>query len=157
MIPYDIVETEFGPQNFLAAPKQLMNVAEITEYFMKWFPALAAEAKNQQLHLNGQPSGFYSLWDEATHTTEVQAVMPVQDPALENGEFTVIGLPATKVLRASYYGPYEGTSAAHAALDKFIRENSYTITGNPWETYVTDPAEEPDPASWLTEVYYPVA
>jgi AraC family transcriptional regulator len=27
--------------------------------------------------------------------------------------------------------------------------------GAPWETYLTDPAEVPDPAEWRTEVVYP--
>jgi effector-binding domain-containing protein len=25
-----------------------------------------------------------------------------------------------------------------------------------WEVYLTDPEEEPDPARWRTEVYWPV-
>ncbi|MFT4738765.1 MAG: effector-binding domain-containing protein, partial [Paraglaciecola sp.] len=28
--------------------------------------------------------------------------------------------------------------------------------GNPLEEYVTDPAAEPNPANWLTYVYYPI-
>ncbi len=27
----------------------------------------------------------------------------------------------------------------------------------PWESYVTDPAQHPDPADWRTEVYWPLA
>jgi hypothetical protein len=29
--------------------------------------------------------------------------------------------------------------------------------GAPWETYLTDPADLPDPADWRTEVCWPLA
>jgi len=28
--------------------------------------------------------------------------------------------------------------------------------GAPWESYVTDPADYPDPADWKTEIFWPV-
>ena len=31
------------------------------------------------------------------------------------------------------------------------------LSGAPWESYVTDPADHPDPADWRTEVYWPLA
>jgi AraC family transcriptional regulator len=29
-------------------------------------------------------------------------------------------------------------------------------TGDPWEVYVTDPGDEPDPSKWQTELVYPI-
>ncbi len=38
-----------------------------------------------------------------------------------------------------------------------MEENGLRPAGAPWEWYVTDPAEHPDPADWRTEIYWPAA
>jgi len=35
--------------------------------------------------------------------------------------------------------------------------NGVRAGGAPWESYVTDPGEHPDPADWRTEVYWPLS
>jgi effector-binding domain-containing protein len=32
----------------------------------------------------------------------------------------------------------------------------FTPAGPPWESYITDPAEHPDPKDWQTEVLWPI-
>lgn len=38
-----------------------------------------------------------------------------------------------------------------------LAENEVAPAGPPWETDITDPAEVPDPADWLTEVVWPIS
>lgn len=33
-----------------------------------------------------------------------------------------------------------------------VHEGPYDTAGAPWESYITDPAEYPDPKDWKTEV-----
>ena len=42
------------------------------------------------------------------------------------------------------------------ALERWIEANGYRTGGAPWESYITDPADLPDPADWRTEVYWPL-
>ena len=54
-------------------------------------------------------------------------------------------------------GTYETLSNAYAALEAWIEANGFTPAGAPWEYYITDPAEHPDPKDWKTGVYWPIA
>lgn len=42
-------------------------------------------------------------------------------------------------------------------MERSIEANDLKADGPPWEAYITDPAEHPDPANWRTEIYWPVA
>jgi len=63
------------------------------------------------------------------------------------------GLAATTV----HAGTYESLSNAYGALEAWIEANGFTAAGAPWECYITDPAEHPDPKDWKTGVYWPVS
>ena len=37
-----------------------------------------------------------------------------------------------------------------------MRTENLSAAGPPWETYLTDPGERPDPATWEIDVVHPV-
>lgn len=43
-----------------------------------------------------------------------------------------------------------------ATLVKWIEENGYQTTGAPYELYVKTGYENPNPATWETDIYFPV-
>ena len=45
----------------------------------------------------------------------------------------------------------------HIAAGNWIEQNGLRPAGPPWEDYLTDPAEHPDPKDWKTDVCWPVA
>jgi effector-binding domain-containing protein len=53
-------------------------------------------------------------------------------------------------------GTYGTLSEAYAALEVWIESHGLQSAGAPWEEYITDPAEHPDPKDWRTEVFWPV-
>jgi AraC family transcriptional regulator len=54
-------------------------------------------------------------------------------------------------------GPYDGLRDAYAAIEQWMGREGYKPAGAPWESYVTDPGEVPNPAEWKTEVFWPIA
>lgn len=74
--------------------------------------------------------------------------------AAEVLEVTLPGGPAATTVHA---GPYDTLANAYAALEAWIEANGFAAAGAPWECYVTDPAEHPDPKDWKTAVYWPIA
>ena len=53
-------------------------------------------------------------------------------------------------------GPYDKLQDAYAALEEWMGSEGFSPAGAPWESYVTDPAQYPNPADWKTEVFWPV-
>ena len=66
-------------------------------------------------------------------------------------------LPAGPVAVAIHGGPYDSLQETYVALEKWVEENGHRVAGPPWEQYVTDPGEHPNPADWRTEVCWPLA
>lgn len=87
----------------------------------------------------------------------IEPAMPLAAPATGEGEMQSGVLPGGPVALGIHAGPYEGLSETHAAIERWIEANGYRPDGAPWEQYVTDPAEHPNPADWRTEVYWPLA
>ena len=61
-------------------------------------------------------------------------------------------LPAVKVARTVYSGPYEGLPSAWGEFDKWMRANGHEQAENLWEVYSVGPQSSPDPANWRTEL-----
>ncbi len=74
-----------------------------------------------------------------------QAIKPV-------GRVMNSKLPAVKVARAVYEGPYEALAQAWGELQKWVREKKLVETGRFWERYLTNPAEVTDPKKYRTEL-----
>ena len=66
-------------------------------------------------------------------------------------------LPDGAAIVAVHGGSYEQLGETYAAAERWMEENAVHPGGAPWEWYVTDPAEHPDPAEWRTHVFWPIA
>jgi AraC family transcriptional regulator len=45
---------------------------------------------------------------------------------------------------------------AYGAVEQWIAANGYEPAGAPWEVYLNDPGDHPDPKDWKTEIFWPV-
>jgi AraC family transcriptional regulator len=66
-------------------------------------------------------------------------------------------LPGGRAAVAIHRGPYDGLAATYDALAAWIAAEGHTAGDGPWEVYLSDPSEVPDPADLLTEVVWPLA
>ena len=87
----------------------------------------------------------------------IEPAMPLAAPATGEGEMQSGELPGGPVALGIHAGPYEGLDETYAAVERWIEANGFRPDGAPWEQYVTDPGEHPNPADWRTEVYWPLA
>jgi AraC family transcriptional regulator len=78
-------------------------------------------------------------------------------PAPGEGAVEAGALEGGPAVVAVHGGPYEQLAETYAAIERWMEENGLRPAGAPWEWYVTDPAEHPDPANWRTEIYWPAA
>jgi len=65
-------------------------------------------------------------------------------------------LPAARVARTVYSGPYEGLFAAWGEFNKWMEANGHEPADNFWELYSVGPQSTSDSAGWRTELNRPL-
>jgi effector-binding domain-containing protein len=112
--------------------------------------------QEQGLQQGGAPFAIYYS-GEPGQVFDFDAGIPIagNKPGKDVDAVKFVKLPATKVVVADFYGPYEKTGDAHMAIDAYLKEKGLAASGAPWEEYVSDPTTT-EPSKVLTKVYYPI-
>jgi AraC family transcriptional regulator len=106
------------------------------------------------LPLEGKPFTRYlstgpGLW-------EIECGKPLAAPAPGEGPIEAATLPGGSILVAMHGGLYDQLNETYVAMERWMDTNGVRPGGAPWESYITDPADYPNPADWRTEVYWPI-
>jgi effector-binding domain-containing protein len=80
----------------------------------------------------------------------------VAAPVKATGRVKPSELPAAKVARTVYSGPYEGLPAAWGEFSEWMKASGHETAADLWEVYSVGPQSTPDPASWRTELNRPL-
>jgi len=107
------------------------------------------------LPLDGRP--FVRYLSTGPGLWEIECGKPLAAPAPGDGAIEAATLPGGPVLVAIHGGLYDQLNDTYVAMERWMDANGVRPGGAPWESYITDPAEHPDPADWRTEVYWPLA
>jgi effector-binding domain-containing protein len=83
--------------------------------------------------------------------------VPVKSPVKAAGRVRPGKLPARKVARTVYHGPYEGLGDAWGQFGEWIAANGHKPADELWEVYVAGPESGSDPSKWRTELNRPLA
>ena len=111
-------------------------------------------AQKLGLALAGHPFTRYLSTGPGLLTIEVG--FRFADAVAGDGEVEAGELQGGAAVVAVHGGPYDQLAETYAAMERWMEHEGLRPGGAPWEHYVTDPAEHPDPADWRTEVYWPV-
>src|SRR5260370_17519750 len=90
-------------------------------------------------------------------TFDFELGVKVSAPVKATGRVRPGQLPAVKVARAVYSGPYEGLPSAWGEFDKWMRANGHEQAENLWQGNSVGPQPSPDPASWPPELNRPLS
>lgn len=90
-------------------------------------------------------------------TFDLEVGIPVPAAIAESGRVRAGRLPAATVARTTYHGGFEGLPGAWGELHAWIRANGHEPGVDLWESYVSGPESDPDPANWRTELNQPLA
>jgi effector-binding domain-containing protein len=82
--------------------------------------------------------------------------VPVKVPVSADGRVQPGQLPAARIARTFYHGPYEGLGSAWREFDSWIAANGHTPVGDLWECYLDGPESSADPADYCTELNRPL-
>ena len=122
----------------------------IGESFGKAFPY----AMQSGVPLAGRPFTRYLSTGPGLFTIECGCVLAEAAPG--KGEVEAATLPGGPAVVAVHGGSYDALSETYAEMERWMEKAGLRPGGPPWESYITDPAEHPDPADWRTEIYWPL-
>ncbi len=150
---YSITTKEIAPQPVLVVRRRVKR-SEIAKMIGESLPLVFMHAQKTGAALAGPPFARYLDWGPGM---TMEAGMPLASPAAGEDDVLADMLPGGLVATTMHEGPYDLLSDAHAAIQQWIEEQGLKQAGAPWESYVTDPGEYPDPKDWKTEVFWPLA
>ena len=156
---YDIVQKELEAQPVLLVRRRVKR-SDIGTTIGEALPHIFMYAQQHGIALNGHPLTRYVEVGPGLLTIEpAMRVVSRQAPAAlaAAGDVVEDALPAGSAATTIHAGPCETLTEAYAALEKWMEQRGLRPAGAPWEHYITDPAEFPDPKDWKTEVCWPVA
>src|SRR5688572_2870405 len=122
----------------------------MAESFGKAFP----HAMQSGVPLAGRPFTRYLSAGPGLFTIESGCVLAAPTPGADDIEAAT--LPGGPAAVAMHGGSYDTLSETYAEMERWMEKNGLRPGGAPWESYITDPADHPDPANWRTEVYWPL-
>jgi len=156
---YSIAEKELTAQPVLVVRRRVKR-SEIAGALAEIYPHIFQYAQQSGIALAGPPMARYLDWGPGL--TTIEAGFPVAAPA--KGSETAGGvailsdtLPAGPAATTIHAGPYDKLSEAHAAIQIWVEAQGLTPRGAPWESYIVDPGDHPDPADWKTAIFWPLA
>lgn len=89
-------------------------------------------------------------------TFDFDVCVPVATPVAEAGRVKPGLLPAARVARTVYSGPYEGLGAAWGEFYAWVSANGLTPRADLWERYVVGPESGTDSNAYRTELNCPL-
>lgn len=153
-MPYSITSKEIAAQPVLIVERRV-KASEIAATLAESLGQVFQQGQVSGAAFAGQPFTRYIDWGPGMIT--IQAGMPIAAPGRSQGEVRAEMLPGGFAATTVHRGAYDRLSEAHAAVQVWLEEQGLKSGGAPWEVYVTDPADYPNPADWKTEIFWPIA
>jgi AraC family transcriptional regulator len=152
---YSITKKELAPQPVLIVRRRVKR-SEIAANIGEALPHIFVHAQQNGIALAGLPFTRYVEMGPGLITMEPG--MRVTSPgAAGQGEVIADTLPGGPAVTTIHAGPYDKLSEAYAAIEEWMEREGLVAAGAPWESYLNDPSDFPDPKDWKTEVIWPVA
>jgi effector-binding domain-containing protein len=139
-----------------AVLRETVPMDALRQFFDRAYSSVMSAVQQQHVQLAGPPFALYR--GMPTDVVDVEAGFPLAAPYPGgDGGVTAGMLPAGRALEAMHVGPYETLPETYNAVMARMQEDGLTPGNVMWEYYLTDPAAEPDPATWKTLIVWPVA
>lgn len=147
------IQSRTGQEQPTAVETATLPVAEIGPWLARAYVAIASAIQARGGYPAGPPFARYHRL--AADRFVVEAGFPVSAAIETDGDVRPSQLPGGPSAVTVHVGPYEQMAPAYDALASWVSSHGGELAGDPWEVYFSDPASEPDPATWRTEIVQP--
>ena len=135
------------------------NRTNISQKMAENYGAIGAYMSQNQINMNGMPLTVYLDMNQEDDTVIMSNGIPVNEriEIAEDSDILCGYIPNTKVLKANLMGNYTYLGEAWAEVMAYIASNNLVQSEvKPFEIYINDPGDFPNPADWKTEIYIPL-
>jgi AraC family transcriptional regulator len=157
-VTYSIEKKYLSPQPVLLVRRRIKR-SEIAATIAGALPHIFAYAQQNGIALAGLPFTRYIEVGPGLITIEPGMRIASPDnpaaPSSAAGEVVLDTLPGGPAAATVHAGRYDQLSDAYAAIQEWIEAQGLAPFGPPWECYLNDPTDHPDPQDWKTEVFWP--
>ncbi|AGZ41129.1 AraC family transcriptional regulator [Actinoplanes friuliensis] len=129
---------------------------EIATALAESLPRVFGYAQQHGLAITGPPFARYPEVGMGSLVIEGGITIAGPSPTALDDGIEALTVPAGRAVVAVHRGPYDTLPESYQEIEKWMRDQHLSAAGAPWETYLTDPGERPDPATWETEIVQPV-
>ena len=144
---------ELQPKTALVVRRKCAQ-SEVATTLGECLPRVFAWAQQHAVPFAGPP--FTRYLPSGPGLLSIEAGLTIAAPSSGEGDIVATELPGGPAAVAIHEGSYDTLAETHAAVERWIEANELESAGAPWETYITDPGETPEPKDWRTEVVYPL-
>lgn len=138
-----------------AGLRESVLMEELSDFFARAFRETAAVLAAQGVAPVGPPFGRYHGTPDSV--VDVEAGFPV-GTVVEAADAVAPGsLPAGRAIEAIHVGPYDTMERTYAEIESYVADEGLSLGDAMWETYLSNPEDEPDPATWRTRITWPIA
>jgi len=150
--------TEYGGGFYLYKTTNATN-SNISKIMGQQYGRISVFMEQNNIAFNGMPFTIYHEMNIDNGTVIMSNAIPVKDKIVITDDSNILCdyLPKMKALKTTLKGNYSNLSEAWKTTLTYIAENSIEQSQlNPFEIYMTDPGDFPNPADWITEIYIPI-
>jgi len=147
-------EVKEAPAQTILFVRATCKATEIGPTLGRLYGQIGAYLKTEDQKMAGPPLCRYIAMRE--DAWDLEGGIPVAAPLPGSEEVQCGTLGGCKVVFALHAGPYDRLSQTYDAMRAWMESNGLEAAGAPWDSYITDPGELPDPEDWRTEIFWPV-
>lgn len=135
-----------------AVVRASMPAAQIPAWIGDAYEEVHRYLVDRSIRVDGPPFARYAFHGDIV---DVEAGFPVLGPVPGSGRVTASRLPGGPAAVTTHHGRYEDLALAYQAVIDWLKEHGLETAGPHWEVYYTNPAAQPDPATWSTDLVVP--
>lgn len=137
-----------------------VNQSALSDKMATMFGTVMQFMNSNNIPQAGMPMTIYNEMDNQNGSFIISCAIPVSSRIITPADSDVLCgfMPAQTAIKTTLRGDYKNLGEAWGKAEAYIAKNNYTKSddGVPFELYVTDPGEYPNPANWITEIFIPV-
>lgn len=154
-----IIETTFGPKQYLALKKSI-STDQVTDKSMYDVAGKKLGAYMQEHNITpiGPWSVIYFTWNEEEKKTDLAIAFPVSGlTEVNDPELSIVEIPQLNAAMDTLIGGYKNLGDFHMTLAQHVQQSGNfdnTLSVFALEEYEIGPMQNPDPTEWRTNVYH---